>query len=289
MALKIAPLWTDVASVRERFRLERQILAGLEHPSIARLLDGGTADGVPYFVMEYIDGLPITEFCDRRGLDIRARLALVRQVCAAVHFAHESFVVHRDLKPSNILVSDDGIPKLLDFGIAKLLDPGAGGATATVEARWTPNYTSPEQVRGRAVTTRTDVYSLGLVLYELLTGELAQVADCTSVATLARSICEIEPPLPSVRAAGRCGRSWANRLRGDLATIVMSALRKQPERRYGPSAAPATALDRYLGGRPILPRPTTHTSRAANCLRRHPLALAPGQDRCVGNTSVLGQ
>jgi serine/threonine protein kinase len=159
VALKIAPLWIDATSVRERFRLERQILAGLEHPSIARLLDGGTEDGVPYFVMEYVDGLPITEFCDTHSLDVRARLALVRQVCAAVHFAHESLVVHRDLKPSNILVPDDGTPKLLDFGIAKLLDPFADGtATATIEARWTPNYTSPEQVRGRAVTTRTDVY-----------------------------------------------------------------------------------------------------------------------------------
>ena len=160
------------------------------------------------FVMEYIDGLPITEFCDRRGLDIRAQLALVRQVCAAVHFAHESFVVHRDLKPSNILVSDDGIPKLLDFGIAKLLDPGDGGATATVEARWTPNYTSPEQVRGRAVTTHADVYSLGLVLYELLTGSspaggrLHVCGDAGAVDLRDRAGAP-----ERARAAGRFGRS----------------------------------------------------------------------------------
>ena len=149
VALKIAPPWTDAAAVRERFRLERQILAELEHPNIARFLDGGTEDGVPYFVMEYVDGLPITTFCERNALDLRARIALFRQVCAAVHFAHESLIVHRDLKPSNILVTDDGTPKLLDFGIAKLLDPlAAGASTATIDTRWTPDYTSPEQVRG---------------------------------------------------------------------------------------------------------------------------------------------
>src|SRR5439155_2344862 len=132
----------------------------------------------PYFVMEYVEGVPITEYCDRRALDLRARLALFRQVCAAVHFAHESLVVHRDLKPANILVTAAGAPKLLDFGIAKLIDPVAdAGATATLAAAWTPDYTSPEQVRGRPVTTRTDVYSLGLVLYELVTGERGQRAD----------------------------------------------------------------------------------------------------------------
>ena len=176
VALKIAPLWTDVASVRERFRLERQILAGLEHPSIAPLSTAAqrTECRTSSWSKSTVCRSPNSAI---GAASIFAPGSLVRQVCAAVHFAHESFVVHRDLKPSNILVSDDGIPKLLDFGIAKLLDPGDGGATATVEARWTPNYTSPEQVRGRAVTTRTDVYSLGLVLYELLTGELAQVAD----------------------------------------------------------------------------------------------------------------
>jgi len=289
VALKVAPLWTDVASVRERFRLERQILAGLEHPNIARLLDGGTEDGVPYFVMEYVDGLPITEFCDTHALDMRARLALVRQVCAAVHFAHEHLVVHRDLKPSNILVSDEGVPKLLDFGIAKLLDPFAdGAATSTGERRWTPNYTSPEQVRGRPVTTRTDVYSLGLVLYELLAGERAQAADASSAATLERSICETEPPLPSARAAARFGGAWANRLRGDLDSIVMMAIRKEPERRYGTVAALANDLDRYLDGRPVLARPNTPAYRAGKFVRRHRVAVVAGVSVLVSLAVGLG-
>src|SRR5262245_47239717 len=222
VALKIAPPWIDAAAVRERFRLERQILAELEHPNIARFHDGGTEDGVPYFVMEYVDGRAITEFCTGRALDLRDRLVLFRHVCAAVHFAHERLVVHRDLKPSNILVAADGTPKLLDFGIAKLLDPMTdSGATATADARWTPDYTSPEQLRGRAVTTRTDVYSLGLVLYELLAGERAQVADPSSPVTLERTICEHEPPPPSERVMARNERMSAGRRRGDHAASVM--------------------------------------------------------------------
>ena len=275
VALKIAPPWIDAAALRERFRLERQILAELEHPNIARFLDGGTDDGLPYFVMEYVDGQPITGFCEARALDVRERLVLLRQVCAAVHFAHERLVVHRDLKPSNILVSADGTPKLLDFGIAKLLDPmTGGGATPTVDVRWTPDYTSPEQLRGRAVTTRTDVYSLGLVLYELLVGERAQVADASSPVTLERTICEHQPAPPSERAMARHDRGWAGRLRGDLDTIVMTAIRKEPDRRYGTAAALADDLLRYLEGRPILARPSTVTYRAGKFLRRHRAAVA---------------
>ena len=275
VAIKIAPPWMDAAAVRERFRLERQILAELEHPNIARFLDGGTEEGVPYFVMEYVDGLPITLFCNRQALDLRARLALFRQICGAVHFAHESLVVHRDLKPSNILVSEGGVPKLLDFGIAKLLDPFAdGGATATADMRWTPDYTSPEQLRGRTITTRTDVYSLGLVLYEMLTGERAQVADQSSPLALERSICETEAARPSERATSRLGRGWANQLRGDLDTIVMTAISKEPERRYGTAAALNDDLARYLDGRPILARPSTVTYRTGKFLRRHRVGVA---------------
>jgi eukaryotic-like serine/threonine-protein kinase len=269
VAVKIVPPWTDAAVVRERFRLERQILAELEHPNIARFLDGGTEHGMPYFVMEYVDGLPITTFCERHALDLTARIALFRQVCGAVHFAHESLIVHRDLKPSNILVTDDGTPKLLDFGIAKLLDP-FGGSTATIDAGWTPDYTSPEQVPGRPVTTRTDVYSLGLILYELLAGERAQVADSSSAMALDRSICEAEAPPPSVRAAAR-ERVGAQRLRGDLDTIVLMAIRKEPERRYATPSALIEDLDRFLDGRPVLARPGTAIYRARKFVWRHRL------------------
>ena len=262
VALKIAPPWTNAAAVRERFRLERQILAELEHPNIARFLDGGTESGVPYFVMEYVDGFPITAFCERNALDLRARIVLFRQVCAAVHFAHESLIVHRDLKPSNILVTDDGTPKLLD-------PLAAATSTATIDARWTPDYTSPEQVRGRPVTTRTDVYSLGLILYEMLSGERAQIADASSPVALERSICVTEPPRPSERAAAGSGRAWASRLRGDLDTIVLTAIRKEPERRYGTPAALSDDLGRYLDGRPVLARPSTAAYRAGKFLRRH--------------------
>jgi tetratricopeptide (TPR) repeat protein len=275
VAIKIAPPWSDVVAIRERFRLERQILAELEHPNIARFLDGGSEDGVPYFVMEYVDGLPITQFCDRHALGLPARLALFRQVCGAVHCAHERLVVHRDLKPSNVLVSADGVPKLIDFGIAKLLDPFSGsGATATIDARWTPDYASPEQLRGRTVTTRTDVYALGLVLYELLSGERAQLADPSSPLTLERSICEAEPPPPSERAAGRFGRSWAARLRGDLDTIVMTAIRKEPERRYAAVAELSGDVQRHLEGRPIHARPSSAAYRTGKFLRRHRAGVA---------------
>jgi len=275
VAVKIAPPWHDAARFDDQFRQERQILAELEHPNIARLLDGGSADGVPYFVMELVEGEPITEYCERHQLDLTARIGLFRQVCTAVRFAHESLVVHRDLKPSNILVTEDGTPKLLDFGIAKLLDPlSERDATSTIAAAWTPDYTSPEQVRGRPVTTRTDVYSLGLILYELLTGARAQIADATSPAALERSICEREPARPSERVATSGRPAIARRLRGDLDTIVMTAIRKEPERRYGTAAALSDDLGRYLDGRPIMARPATSWYRARKFLNRHRVGVA---------------
>src|SRR5262249_46194709 len=228
-----------------------------------------------YVVMEYVDGVPITSYCFNRQLDLRARLELFRQVCAAVHFAHQSLIVHRDLKPANILVTATGVPKLLDFGIAKLLDPFAGASTtATVAAAWTPDYTSPEQVRGRPITTRTDGYSLGLILYEILTGERGQRADPTTPLALDRSTCETEPVHPSVRLAAEGQASAARRVRGDLETIVMTAIRKEPEGRYGTAEALSDDLGRFLDGRPIVARPSTPWYRARKFLGRHRLGAA---------------
>ncbi|MGE5715264.1 MAG: serine/threonine-protein kinase, partial [Acidobacteriota bacterium] len=175
VAIKVVKRGTDTDFVLRRFRQERQILAGLDHSNIARLFDGGnTEDGLPYFVMEYVEGEPITTFCDRRGLGVKERLALFRTVCGAVQFAHQNLVVHRDLKPGNILVTADGVPKLLDFGIAKLLNPElspqAIDMTAASLRLFTPDFASPEQIRGERITTASDVYALGALLYELLTG-----------------------------------------------------------------------------------------------------------------------
>jgi tetratricopeptide (TPR) repeat protein len=275
VALKIAPSWRDWDTLGERLRHERQILASLEHPNIARFLEGGTQDGVPYFAMEYVEGSPIAEFCRLRRLGLKARIELFRQVCAAVHYAHERLVVHRDLKPANILVTREGVPKLLDFGIAKLLTPAPGDGVETAGMRlWTPDYTSPEQVRGGSVTTRTDVYLLGLILYELLCGEKAQEADASSPLALDRSVCEVEPPLPSHRAAQRGEAALGRQLRGDLDTIVAMAVRKEPERRYGSAAALSDDLACYLHGRPVQARPGSLGYRVGKLVRRHRAAVA---------------
>lgn len=273
VALKVAPDWRDVARLRERFRNERQILAHLEHPNIARFLDGGTDDGVPYFAMEYVRGKPVTEWVRERGLPVRERIELFRQICLAAHYAHENLIVHRDLKPANILVDGNDAPKLLDFGIATLLSPVDEEAPATIGAHfWTPDYTSPEQLRGGAVTVRTDIYSLGLILYELLCGERAQVADVSSPLALDRSVCETTPALPSVRAAARGDKSLSRQLRGDLDMITASAIRKEPERRYASAAALAEDLARYLDGRPVEARPNTVRYRMSKWIRRHWMA-----------------
>lgn len=190
VALKVAPDWRDLQRLRERFRNERQILARLEHPNIARFLDGGTDHGIPYFAMEYIEGKPVTEWVRARHLSLRDRIELFRRICAAVHYAHENLIVHRDLKPANILVDRNDTPKLLDFGIATLLSPIGEDAAVTTGLRlWTPDCTSPEQVRGGAVTVRSDIYSLGLI-----------------------------PGPPSLHAAMHGEKSLSRRLRGDLDT-----------------------------------------------------------------------
>ncbi len=270
VALKVAPDRRDIASLRERFRNERQILARLEHPNIARFLDGGTDDGVPYFAMEYIRGLPVTEWARERDLAVRERIELFRKICLAVHYAHENLIVHRDLKPANILVDINDTPKLLDFGIATLLSPIGEETTATTGVHlWTPDYTSPEQLRGGAVTVRTDIYSLGLILYELLSGERAQIADVSSPLALDRSICEAAPEPPSIRAAARGDKNLSRQLRGDLDMITATAIRKEPERRYGSAAALAEDLARYLDGRSVHARPNTARYRMSKWIRRH--------------------
>ena len=197
VAIKLVRGGYDTAAVLERFRHERQILASLDHPNIARLLDGGTTDeGIPYLVMELIEGIPIDQYCDGKRLNISERLRLFVQVASAVQYAHQRLVIHRDIKPGNTLVTQEGIPKLLDFGIAKILDPAVASAT-TIASPMTPEYASPEQVRGEPITTATDVYSLGVVLYQLLTGRSPYPSNTHIPHELARIICEVEPERPS--------------------------------------------------------------------------------------------
>lgn len=270
VALKMATTAVFSPDLALRFADERQILARLTHPRIARLLDGGTTDdGVPWFAMEFVDGVAIHTHVSSRRLTVASRLRLFLQVCDAVEYAHQNLVVHRDLKPANILVTTDGV-RLLDFGIAKLLQE-AGDAAATVTAGGaapiTPDYGSPEQVKGEPITTRTDVYALGLVLAEILTGVKAQVADTTSPLSLVHSICEIDVPLPS--AASGLAPGIARQLRGDLDTIVRTATKKDPARRYPSVAALADDIRRHLDGRPIVARQDSAAYRASRFLRRY--------------------
>ncbi len=261
-------------AVRRRFLEERRILALLEHPRIAHLIDGGlTADGVPYFAMELVEGEPIDVYCDSRGLSIDQRLDLFIDVCEAVQYAHERLVIHRDLKPSNILVRSDGQLKLLDFGIAKLVDPlGAAGddTTQTGLIALTPEYAAPEQIRGRPVGTATDTYALGVLLYVLLAGRRPYDVRGRTAAEVERIVCEIEPPRPSTVAPDRLRR----RLRGDLDLIVMKALHKDPSRRYSAAAALRDDIRRYRDGLPILARPDRVTYRAAKFARRNRAGVA---------------
>lgn len=282
VAVKLLRPGLDAAFVLDRFRAERQILASLDHPNIARLIDGGvTGDGLPYFVMELIEGEPIDAYCETHRLSIAARIELFRAVCEAVHYAHQRLVVHRDIKPSNILVAADGTPKLLDFGIARLVDEGESAPTAprtlTEFRALTPEYASPEQIRGEPVTTASDVYSLGVLLYRLIAGRSPYRADASRPLDLAREILEQDPPRPSA-AVGADGTGEARRLqrqlRGDLDTIVLHALRKDPARRYGSAERLAEDLRRHLAGLPVEARPDTWTYRAAKFLRRHAVAVA---------------
>jgi eukaryotic-like serine/threonine-protein kinase len=275
VAVKLIKRGMDSDLVAARFRAERQILASLTHPNIARLLDGGASDeGQPFFVMEYIDGRRIDEFARERGLTVAERLRLWLEVGGAVSYAHQHLVVHRDIKPANVLVTADGTPKLLDFGIARLLDPGGEAVSTMTELRMlTPEYASPEQIEGRHATTSSDVYSLGVVLYELLTGRSPYRARSRSAKDIAEAICTTEPVRPSL-AAAETEPAMARRLRGDLDTILLTALRKEPARRYASVEQFAGDVRRHLDGLPVRARPDTFGYRAGKFVRRHRTGVA---------------
>jgi eukaryotic-like serine/threonine-protein kinase len=275
VALKLIKRGMDSDEVHRRFLSERRILARLSHPHIARLVDGGmTAEGHPWFAMEFVDGAPITRFCEERGYGITERTKLFQDVCDAVRYAHQNLVVHRDLKPSNILVTPEGQVKLLDFGIAKLLadEPTESPLTQTEMRVMTPEYAAPEQVRGEPVTTATDVYALGTVLYELLSGRRAHQFKRRVPAEIERVVCDVEPEPPSV-AASREGGSAA-RIPGDLDTIVLKALQKDALRRYASAEALLDDLRRFDAGLPVSARPDTMRYRARKFVRRYRVLVA---------------
>ena len=293
VAIKLVRGGYDTAAVLDRFLHERQILASLDHPNIARLYDGGTTEeGLPYLVMELIDGTPIDQYCEEHDLPVNERLKLFTQVCAAVQYAHQRLVIHRDIKPRNILVTSDEIPKLLDFGIAKILDPAAVAETTLVRPM-TPEYASPEQVRSEPITTATDVYSLGVVLYRLLTGRSPYPESTRTPLEFARVICELEPTRPSSaiarmtpqelsrpkreaspeKAKGSSARHQ-RRLKGDLDNIVLKALRKEPSRRYVSAEQFAEDIRRHLQGLPVTATPDSLSYRVRKFVRRHAVGVA---------------
>ncbi len=262
------------ADFRERFVHERAILAGLDHPGVARLLDGGvTDDGTPYIAMELVDGDPITEYCERHNLNVRDRLELFLTGCDAVAYAHHNFVVHRDLKPSHMLVDDRLRPsrvKLLDFGIARLIESDEATLTRTGPGPMTPAYAAPEQLLGNPITTATDVYALGVVLYNLLTGVLPYDLDSLTASQTERVVCDVVPPRPSdVVEERRSGRQ----LRGDLDQVVLKALAKEPSRRYSTADALAADIRRHLDGLPVVARSDSIGYRLGKFVRRHRLGV----------------
>jgi len=306
VAVKVIRSGINSDAVLRRFLNERQILAELEHPNIARLIDGGTSqDGTPYLVMEYVEGAPVDHYADARDLSVPERLDLFRRVCAAVAYAHKNLIIHRDLKPSNILVAEDGTPKLLDFGIAKLLKVEDSNETQTRQLAFTPDYASPEQVRGEKLTTATDVYSLGVILYELLTGARPYQTDSRNFGEVLRLVCETEPERPSSvvrrplsvvnrllsvdanvtaenekqttkeeqKAKDKAQRTNPKLLRGDLDNIVLKALRKEPERRYSSVEQLSEDIRRHLAGLPVAARQDTWNYRAGKFVRRNRFAV----------------
>jgi serine/threonine protein kinase len=289
IAVKLLRFGSQHADLPRRFRDERQILAKLEHPNIARLLDAGTTDeGLPYFMMEYVEGQPIHRYCDERRLSTRERLKLFQIVCSAVQYAHQNLVIHRDIKPGNILVTDEGVPKLLDFGIAKLIDPALASSsletTITAGLVMTPEYASPEQVRGGAVSTSTDVYSLGVLLYELLIGQKPYTFKSRQPNEIAKVICDSEPLRPSVAVTcvdkgassakpkserRTAAKELQRNLAGDLDNIVLTAIRKDPRRRYSSVEQFSEDIRRHLEGFPIIAHKDTLGYRAGKLIERH--------------------
>jgi len=295
VALKLVRTGQDSTFVVTRFKNERQILATLDHPNIARMLDGGTTEeGTPYFVMELIEGQPISEYCDAHRLSISDRLALFTQVCAAVQYAHQRLIIHRDLKPGNILVTSEGTPKLLDFGIAKILglDAMAQSSEATLTAfrALTPGYASPEQIKGEPMTTASDVYSLGVVLYELLAGHSPYRVATRTAQEIVRAVCDDEPEKPSLSirrvetegdgfplrsceelsvARDSSPQKMQKRLSGDLDNIVLMALRKEASRRYPSVEQFSEDIRRHLENVPVLARKDTLRYRASKFVTRH--------------------
>jgi len=280
VAIKVLRSTLDGREVLDRFHRERHILASLDHANIARLIDGGTTDeGLPYVVMEYVEGQPIDAFCRERQVPLEQRLALFQTLCGAVHYAHQHLVVHRDLKPSNILVTTAGQPKLLDFGIAKLLEAEAAGETDTGTRPMTLAYASPEQITGNAITTGSDVYVLGVVLYELLSGQRPFRGHNLTDAEMMRQICDQVPDAPSravVRAAAGAPSAThrPRRIPTDVDTIVLKALQKDPARRYSSAEQLSDDIARYLTARPVLARKDAVGYRAAKFIRRHTVAVA---------------
>ena len=274
VAIKILSSGWSASTLAERFRFERQVLAGLDHPGIARLYDAGaTDDGVPYFVMEFIDGRPVDAWCRERALTVRQCVELMIRICEAVVHAHRNFVVHRDLKPANILVTREGQPKLLDFGIARMLSEevnASPGLTRTGQYAFTPEYASPEQVRGAAITTASDVYSLGMLLYLLSTGRPAYSLSGLGPMDAMRAVWETEPQQPSLVAA----EPSRSALRGDLDRVILKALRKLPAERYATVAALADDLRAWLEGRTVSATPATPWYRIRKSLARHKMGAA---------------
>ena len=276
------PLGDDA---RRRFRVEQQAMGRVDHPAVARIYDSGiTADGGPYLVLEHVPGEPIDRWCDRRGLGLPERIALLRRVCEGVSASHQRLIVHADLKPGNVLVREDGQPKLLDFGISRLLDSAAESAEGSRPPRMralTPQYASPEQVSGEPVTTASDVFSLGVVLYKVLTGTLPwSVAEAASGR-------RTSPIAPSDRESR--GRRWARRLRGDLDSIVLKALEADPARRYLSVESLRQDLGRFLQDQPVEARPAGRVSRIGKYLRRNRWAGYGGGRRRSGDLGPGGQ
>jgi len=284
VAIKVVRAGRESPDILRRFLAERQILASLAHSNIARLLDGGlTEGGMPYVVMEYIEGIAVTAYCREHGLPVAARLDLFRKICAAVEHAHQALIVHRDIKPANVLVTAEGCPKLLDFGIARILGPGGEadrGQTRPTERLMTPEYAAPEQVRGGPITTATDVYALGVLLFELLTDE-RPFRQTGSTFELERQICTGSPRKPSEVRPARY-------LKGDLDNIVLKALRKEPSERYHSVARLSDDVGYFLAGFPVSASRGTVRYRAAKFVRRHWLAvsLASAMVLCLAGFGV---